>query len=272
VGFFVLFGVAAFKPGMLSRLELLGQVPEGDSKYDDWQRAQTTSWWGKPLDPKAFWKGRVLWNDKSATSDAQRHGRLYPPMPYEDTNRPPYPNDEGIHGGYSTDGPNISYASSSKERAFWDRFDKTHPRPPEQLEAEQEIADVKLSSDIPKIERELYIRLQNAADSFKNNYPPESLTEDAMFWSYVEAKRAEYQRLLNMGDKTNEPVFKVLLNSLTVDRKYVTEPLTPDQIKAANSWKVAYLQRLRREKTDEQYIQGYLRAWGLNAAEVFDQR
>ena len=54
-----------------------------------------------------------------------------------------------------------------------------------------------------------------------------------------------------------------------VDTKLITEPLTADQLKAANVWKLAYLQRLRREKTDEQYIQAYLKAWNLTENEVF---
>jgi hypothetical protein len=81
-------------------------------------------------------------------------------------------------------------------------------------------------------------------------------------------KRAEYQRYLDMGDQTNEPVFTVLFSSLAVDRKYITEPLTPEQVQAANAWKVAYLQRLRREKVDEQYITAYMQAWKLTPEQV----
>jgi hypothetical protein len=40
-------------------------------------------------------------------------------------------------------------------------------------------------------------------------------------------------------------------------------------MRAANAWKIAYLQRLRREKTDESYINAYLQAWNLSATEVF---
>jgi hypothetical protein len=34
-------------------------------------------------------------------------------------------------------------------------------------------------------------------------------------------------------------------------------------------WKIAYLQRLRKEKTDESYINAYLKAWNLSPAEAF---
>ncbi|MEY4385366.1 MAG: hypothetical protein RLY20_649 [Verrucomicrobiota bacterium] len=59
--------------------------------------------------------------------------------------------------------------------------------------------------------------------------------------------------------------------SLLVDPKYITEPLAPDQLKAANAWKIAYLQHLRREKTDESYIHAYLKAWNLTEADVFPE-
>ena len=58
-------------------LEDLGQVP-ADADTVDWQLAQETSWWGKPLDPRVFWKGRTAWLDKAAESEARRHGRMFP--------------------------------------------------------------------------------------------------------------------------------------------------------------------------------------------------
>ena len=45
--------------------------------------------------------------------------------------------------------------------------------------------------------------------------------------------------------------------------------LTAEQIRAASAWKMAYLQRLRREKIDTSYVDAYLRAWNLSWAEVF---
>lgn len=55
-------------------LEKLGEVPAG-ADYHEWLLAAETGWWGKPLDPKEFWKGRVIWLDASASMAAQRHGR-----------------------------------------------------------------------------------------------------------------------------------------------------------------------------------------------------
>ena len=241
-------------------LEKAGQLPENDHDIKDWQLAQHTTWWGKPLDPKKFWKGRVLWNDAKATSDAQQHGRLYPPMPYEDTNLPPYPNDEGIDETFSPDGPNISYAESSKEGGFWDKFDRTHPRPPDQIEHEQE-----LKAD--RFPKKIYVEVINRM--IQDNYPAEAFTSNALFWTYVQMKRTEYQKMVSDGFSSNDLWFQGVMNNLIVDPKLITKPLTPDQNKAANAWKVAYLQRLRRENADEQYIQGYMQAWNLSSNEVF---
>jgi hypothetical protein len=118
-------------------LERLGQVPEDATEGDrDWYLAQQTSWWGKPVDSEAFWKDRVVWCDSSAQSAPRRHGRAYPPLPYEDANLPAYPNDEGIDWNSGVvEGPNLHFATSSKENAFWDRFGKTMPHPPRKVGA-----------------------------------------------------------------------------------------------------------------------------------------
>jgi hypothetical protein len=246
--------------------EKAGQVPEGDRDNGDWQLAQKTTWWGKPLDPKEFWKGRIVWNDRKTVLDAERYGRLYPPMPYEDTNLPPYPNDDGIHGGgWAPDSANIFYAYSSKERGFWDRFDRTHPRPPDQIDLEQQqIADGLRGRDIA------FVRNRPLAD----NYPPEAFTTSALFWAYVQDKRAEYQKMLaECGGNTNNVRFQSSLadlqGDLGVDPKYLTESLTPDQIQAANAWKVTYLQRLQTQNVDPSYINAYLQAWNLSSNQVF---
>jgi len=253
-------------------LEKYGQVPE-DADYGsiDWVLAQNTSWWGRRLDPNNFWKGRVVWLDDSAQKSAQRHGRFYPPIPYEESWHTNYPGDEGIDwGSFQIESANIHYADSSKERGFWDNFNKTKPTPPSDLIREQgnvasSIMNVRYSyvvggnpsrlkpKDIASLEG---IERHRAAEL---GYPPESLTDDALYWAYVLKCRQGYAQ------------FPRLPSILMVDTKLITEPLTADQLKAANAWKLAYLQRLRREKTDEQYIQAYLKAWNLTEKEVFGQ-
>jgi hypothetical protein len=247
----------------INELEKAGEMPDDDQNLSDWQLAQKTSWWGKPLDPNEFWRGRVIWNDKKAASDAHRHGRAYPPMPYADTNLSSYPNDDGIHGSYLPDSPNILYASSSKERAFWDRFGKTNPRPPDQIDQAQFSAAVRLlrygdNEVIGKVPATL-------------NFPPDAFAKDALFWAYVQAERAESRALLDSGVTTNQPGFQNFIGNLLVDSKYVLQPLTPDQIEAANLWKIAYLKRLQSQNANQSYINAYLQAWNLSSNEVFKQ-
>ena len=118
-------------------LENLGEVPEY-GEIEDYQLAQKTSWWGKPLDPKEFWKNRVVWLDKSADSAARRHGRSFPPIPYDDPSLPRYKNDPETHPGEGTiEGPNLDFHWTGGESAFWNKFTDTHPLPPESIEKEQ---------------------------------------------------------------------------------------------------------------------------------------
>jgi hypothetical protein len=247
--------------GRLSELEKAGEIPEGDDQYMDWQLAQQTSWWGKPLDAKAFWKGRLIWDDKMAVSFAHRHGRLYPPMPYVDPDFSSYPDDDGINGSYSADGPHIFYGRSSKEVGFWDKFNKTHPRPPDQVDQTQ----FRAAEQLLRFGDNDSIR----SEPISRNFPAEAFTKDALFWAYVQAKRAECQAMLDSGVTTNQPGFQDIINNLLVDPKYVLESLTPDQNKAANAWKIVYLKRLQSQKVDQSYLTAYLQAWNLSSNEVF---
>jgi hypothetical protein len=250
--------------GRLNELEKDGEIPEGDHDIKDWQLAQKTSWWGKSLDPKGFWKGRIVWNDKKAILDAHRHGRLYPPIPYQDTNLPPYPNDDGFHDGFGAEGPNIVYAWSGKEAGFWDRFDKTTVRPPDQIDQAQYSAAAQLlragDSDIIRDE------------PISRNFPAQAFTTNALYWAYVESKRTEYQSLIDNGGETNDSELRSFFGMLLVDRALVTQPLTSDQVKAAAvamAWRISYLQELQSKNADTSYINAYLQAWNLSSNQVF---
>jgi len=235
------------------KLEFLGEVPKDAVNGDlNWQLAQHTTWWGKPLDAKKFWKDRVVWLSVSAKADARRRGRFYPPLPFKDEKLPAYPNDERLYGG-GLDDP-IKLVLSSTESAFWDNFNKTHPRPPEEIERQQETTVVDYFSNLSPSLKE---RIRN--EPVKMNYPMEAFTADALYWAYIQKCRKYYEK------------HTFLPSGLAVDSKLITEPLTPEQLQKANAWKLDYLKRLRQEKTDEQYIQAYLKAWNLTEREVFGQ-
>ena len=258
-------------------LEHNGEVFK-DADIHEYQLAQRTTWWGKPLDPRNFWKGRVLWLDADARNAAHRRGREFPPMPYKDLTLPSFRNDDGVDWSWSTpDGPNIHYAMSSEEGAFWVRFRSSHPKPPEDLEAKQYGVARKVIADRTRTEhtqaspstletssRRLDLYRERALDA---GYPEEALAPAALFWSYVLRQRREFHVLVQRGLSPESVLAQRTFSTLPA--KYITEPLTDEQLKAANAWKTPFLQRLRREKTDESYISAYLRVWNLSAAEVF---
>jgi len=265
----------------IALLERLGYVPS-PSDISDYRLAEKTSWWGKRLDPVTFWTNRVVWLDSSAMVEAQRRGRFYPPMPYED---PSVANlsdvdidgDEdwtSIDGGWQPD-----YMLSEREGVFWDKFQKTHPQPPENIQHWlRDNADrwlrirkkIEGSEDTVFKTRDLessLIRTLRDANTFW--YPQESITPEAYLWNHVMRKRNEYTDLLESGVNEESRSVKNFFNDVYVDRTLITEPLTQEQLDTANAWKVAYLNRLRAEQWDESYINAYLQAWNLSEEYVF---
>ena len=269
------------------RLEIIGEVPI-DSSNDYYESvAQYTTWWGKPINAKEFWKDRTIWCDLEAKKAAQRHGRWYPPIPGEDSKHLVFSNKGyGLTSGGPDSGPFVTRYETERERYFWDDFFKTHPKPPFDLEWKQmEIAsDVYFWNHINERKNQIGAELDstNHADMIDQlstnktvhigensrreilqfNYPEEAFTDEALFWCRVMAARNPRGQISRMfAPRTYADI----------DLKLVTEPLTMEQKKAANAWKVAYLQRLRREKTDESYINAYLKAWQLSPIDVFPE-
>jgi hypothetical protein len=279
--------------GIWWRLQSLGEVPEHASypMNRDWQWAQLTTWWGKPLDPIEFWKGRTIWADDSANHLAHRHGRGYPPVPIHVTNLiVGFPlssrsqADFVSTSGGPDSGPLISFHGTDAESAYWVWFWRTKPKPPGTLEREQ----IDLANDIFSMRGPLFVgggdihasipagERINSEEVQKSRareigLPMECLGEDALFWTYVLRKRQEYAQLKQESanrNTTDDYFVKHFLERLAVEARFITEPLTEEQLKTANAWKIAYLQRLRRENVDESYINSYLKAWNLPSTEL----
>jgi hypothetical protein len=258
-------------------LEKLGRVPE-DADPHDWSLAQHTSWWGKPIDPKDFWKNKVIWLDSPAQMEAQRHGRGYPPAPYDDPSLPNYKDEPPSQGGQG-EGPQILTVISARESAFWDKFQKTHPVPPDKIQADQEKYGrillqqaSRLGNDLPSAMNNQEVQMAHEAvrrSLERLGYPKEVISPEAIYWGYVEAKRQEFRANYSSAKPEDQPRIEVFLKSLPIKTEIITEQLTEQQIQAANAWKIAYLQRLRREKADESYVQAYLKAWNLSEEQVF---
>lgn len=259
-------------------LEKLQRVPD-DADSMDWHLAQRTSWWGRKLDPKEFWNGKVLWLDKTALEAARKRGRGSPPLPEGYRGWANTRSDEDVDTTklYEVEGPNIRYKSSAREHAFWTDFPKHHPQPPETLELSQRLYADQVISRRARAEAQNGQRLRVLAkeeplafdEARALGFPPEALTDDALFWAYVAEKRRDYVRSFASSRVVYAPSLSAFLSNLYVNPTYVTNEPTAAQLQLANAWKIAYLQRLRREKTDESYINAYLKAWNLSAAEVF---
>ena len=285
-------------------LQRLGHVPEYANRStregeDEWRLAESTTWWGKPLDPRLFWQGRVVWNDASAQDAARRRGRGYPPIPAHLTNLAagypmvsrasadivPSPWSGGLDGGRVT-----PFHITEAESSYWNWFWRTQPKPPAALEREQfDVAERILGTRKPMSIQGRNIRARTARDiasiektaksrAREIGVPEEALTEDALFWAYEMRKRRDYAEEQKKAalwrprdDRLAERFIDRFLGQLVVDVKFVKDPLTEEQIKAGNAWKFSYLQRLRRGKTDDSYINAYLDAWKLDRTQVLQE-
>ncbi len=257
----------------LQYLERLGQIPE-DADSTDWSLAQQTSWWGKPIPATNFWSNRVVWLDHTALGAANRHGRALPPIP--DSPKMPgleiYPTND-ISGPGSSEGPYIAYHLNSAENGFWDWFNRHYPVPPEVLE--QKVLDVGdrfiTASKLPNLSpKELAdYRMSIKRGPLDLNYPPEAFSDEALLASYILDRRREYESLVREGDPPGSGRMTSFMKRLAVDPKLITDPVNPDLVAAATSWKTAYVARLRKEGADKTYIDAYRRAWGLSPT---DQR
>ena len=262
----------AIQPFIDNRVAALNQQIEMPTNADnyDWELAQRTSWWGKPIDPKKFWTGRTVWLDDAARFQANRVGRFYPPIPYDDPKYSNYSTNDVASGGGTLEGPNINYVSNRREDIFWQHFAETHPMPPTDLEREQlQVANLVFEN----LKRETNSSISGekrifVTRSLTENYPPELFDDETLFWCYVSDRQKEYQAAFNNGE-TNVIGIRNLMRTLAVDSKYVTNSPSEQQIQAMNAWKISYLQRLRKENTDQSYIDAYLKAWNLTPGQVF---
>lgn len=204
--------------------------------------------------------------------EANRAGRSYPPIPYENSKHTNYSITDVKSSGGTVEGPDINYVSNRREDIFWQHFPETHPRPPKDLERKQEQVAKNIFRAL-RWEKESKSTLEllkknGIADAINSHYPSEAFEEDTLFWSYVSAMQNEYQGIINSG-QANRVRLKNLMKNLTVDPNYVTNSPSQQQIQAMNTWKISYLQRLRKENTDEMYIKAYLKTWKLTEEQVF---
>jgi hypothetical protein len=187
---------------------------------------------------------------------------------------------EVFHGEASAEGPIIQYHDTNREGAFWDRFGREHPQPPGDLAKKQQEEAEWLARARDDLEQRgnpgrltkaslaemQQSRLQELVDL---GYPAEAFSDDALRAAYLAEMTAAYQSALAAEQSGNALPMKKFKRNARLDINTVTQTMTEADSLALNAWKIAYLRRLRAQKTDESYITAYLQAWGLDAAAVF---
>jgi hypothetical protein len=251
------------------RLEKANELPSHAGGLD-WELVRKTSWWGKPLDPKEFWKGRAIWLDQKAELDAQRRGRFYPPIPLNEKKFSSISEKdiESFTGG--AEGSVIAYHYNDRETAFWNDFERTQPIPPDELVRKQiEVEGEILASRTSKIIRQEDVAAIQAlvkSQALALNYPPEAFTDDALLSTYVLYQHQKYEGFISNG-RTLEADF--LLRRVAINHGLITNPPSADNVNASCGWKIAYLKRLRSRNVDQSYLAAYLEAWNLSSNSVF---
>ena len=110
-------------------------------------------------------------------------------------------------------------------------------------------------------------------DRFKGmGFPKEALSQEVLDWEYVRCKRVEWETIVR---EPNESVRKKLLKlfnrSLACSESLVVSDPSDEEIRVTTGWRIEYLRRLRREGTDESYIEAYKQAWNLSEDDLREE-
>ncbi len=273
-------------PAALARwreLEALGHLPT-NANTRDLRLAAMTSWWGQSLDPERFWKGRPIWLDEVSITQAGIFGRSFPPIPLGDHKLPVFNERQKSAEVRLAESMALTIPPAectSEERCFWGQWRKTHPNPPNAI-AE---AQYKVGCDLAmfrgrvgsvdwfgqRFETHDYARIRDSAvgDKVEIGLPQEAFSEEALRWALIEGTRRQQLKDEQEGHTRPGVLSGTLDGSLLVDAQYALRDLTPEEQKNADAWKLSYLRRLKAEKTDEMYLQAYLKAWKLDPKAVF---
>ena len=271
------------KPTLLE-LERLGRVPEGADERT-WRLCESTSWWGKQLDSDAFWSNRVIWLSFEAEKDANSHGRLYPPIPPGETRF--IDRSEIDRGGSPLQTWEIrcrAYYHSDRERVFWDWFSKNRPRSPDKIDQALSSAhrELMILQTMP-LSRPTGLTIPLPSQDDEENvlsdeyvargFPREAFSPKVIKWEYVSRKRHEYQRIL---EQPGNPEFATSLahftRTLECSVGLVENSPSDEELRVTRGWRIDYLRRLRREGTDESYIEAYKKAWNLSEDDLQEEK
>lgn len=258
-----------------SELERLGRVPMGANERT-WRLCEKTSWWGRRLDASSFWSNRVIWLSSEAESEAHAHGRGYPPIPPGDPLFWDRSDSDESNPVLTWEYHGRSYHSSERENAYWDWFQKNRPRPPEAIDralrnASDEWMSIKHETTIrphglkiPPSSKE-GSRSRLAARYVALGFPRNAFSSTVLDWEYIRCKRAEREEIVSDSDEFRRNLLLDDFNQhLACPSSFVESEPTDEEIRVTTGWRVDYLRRLRREGTDESYIEAYKKAWNLS--------
>ncbi len=224
-------------------------------------------------DPAVFWSNRVVWLDREVMKAAADHGRAYPPMPYVDPEAMAIAPTPLRHYVESLDIDVPRLKGNNRERWFWDKFSRTHPHPPDYLDA-LFVSESMSSGD------SLLIAKNNGDPRWKSKTPGglgsrrRSYPKMGIPIEMLDAESLAACCHLIKGDKSwNASAFKLSqqLSAGTIpaveeflERGFEDASEVENELKTAYAWRVKYLRRLRREGTDESYIEAYKKAWNIS--------
>jgi len=109
------------------------------------------------------------------------------------------------------------------------------------------------------------------SDAASVSLPVEAATEKALYWEYVRGKRDEYETMVHTGRTIeNDTGLKILITDLECPIELIRQPPSDEELRVTRGWRIDYLLRLRREGTDESYIEAYKKAWSLSEDDLRD--
>ncbi len=243
---------------------------------------ETNVWWGKPLNPSEFWKGRTVWLDVQCFTALRQRGRTRPPPAFDDA----FLSLSNYCAWVADGSPKALTNICEAECNWWDRWTGLLPRTPDDIawwhaRQAQEYMSRKASPEAAAGDTRsaLLKRATSELEDWQNRmaeralsegWPLEALDDQALYWAYVRAKRIAYAEECGIAKRIEDEERKLAFlakfrESLSVDFDVVGRPVTEAENKLADEWKRRYVRRLVREETDRTYIESYCTTWGLDA-------
>ncbi len=224
-------------------------------------------------DPAVFWSNRVVWLDREVMKAATDHGRAYPPMPYVDPEAMAIAPTPLGHHVESLDIVVPRLKGNNRERWFWDKFSRTHPHPPDYLDAlfvsESMSSGDSLLTAKKNGDPRWTSKTPGGLGSRRRDYPKMGIPIEML-----DAESLAACCHLIKGDKPyNASSFRLSqqLAAGTIpaveeflERGFEDASEVESELKTAYAWRTKYVRRLRREGTDESYIEAYKKAWNLS--------